>query len=119
MNFSDVIEHAGKVIDAAGVILIVLGAVVATVMFALRLWKRRTFEQSYTSYRRALGRSILLGLEVLVAADIIRTVAVSPSFKSVGVLAIVVVIRTFLSWSLELEMTHRWPWQSEAGAGEA
>jgi uncharacterized membrane protein len=60
MNFSDVTEHAGKVIDAAGVILIVLGAVVATAMFALRLWKRRTFEQSYTSYRRALGRSILL-----------------------------------------------------------
>lgn len=118
MNFSDVIEHTGKAIDAAGVLVIVLGAVVATVLFVGRMPGPGKLEQAYTNYRRALGRSILLGLEVLVAADIIRTVAVSPSFKSVGVLAIVVIIRTFLSWSLELEMTHRWPWQPEPESTE-
>ena len=64
-----------------------------------------------------MGRSILLGLELLVAADIIRTVAVTPTFESVGVLAIIVLIRTFLSFSLELEITGRWPWQKQpAGA---
>ncbi|WP_346763006.1 DUF1622 domain-containing protein [Arthrobacter sp. Soil736] len=74
----------------------------------------------YRSYRQLLGRSILLGLELLVAADIIRTVAVTPTFESVGVLAIIVLIRTFLSFSLELEITGRWPWQKEpspAGSG--
>lgn len=70
----------------------------------------------YRSYRQLLGRSILLGLELLVAADIIRTVAVTPTFASVGVLAIIVLIRTFLSFSLELEITGRWPWQKEPAA---
>ncbi len=65
------------------------------------------------AYRRNLGRSILLGLEFLVAADIIKTVAVTPTFTSVGVLAIIVLIRTFLSWSLQLEIEGRWPWQKE------
>ncbi len=66
----------------------------------------------------AVDRSILLGLELLVAADIIRTVAVTPTFQSVGVLAIIVVIRTFLSFSLELEITGRWPWQKDLRAGQ-
>jgi uncharacterized membrane protein len=70
----------------------------------------------YRSYRQLLGRSILLGLELLVAADIIRTVAVAPTYDSVGVLAIIVLIRTFLSFSLELEITGRWPWQKEPAA---
>jgi uncharacterized membrane protein len=64
-----------------------------------------------------LGQSILLGLEFLVAADIIRTVAVSPTLESVTVLAAIILIRTFLSFSLELEITGRWPWQSK-GASE-
>ena len=65
----------------------------------------------YTRFRRVLGRAILLGLELLVAADIIKTVAVTPTLDSVVVLAIIVLIRTFLSWSLELEISGRWPWQ--------
>jgi uncharacterized membrane protein len=66
----------------------------------------------YRQYRQQLGRSILLGLELLVAADIIRTVAVTPTLTSVAVLGGIVLIRTFLSFSLELEITGRWPWQS-------
>lgn len=69
----------------------------------------------YRSYRQLLGRSILLGLELLVAADIIRSVAVTPTFEGVGVLGIIVLIRTFLSFSLELEITGRWPWQTPRG----
>jgi uncharacterized membrane protein len=86
----------------------VLGAIVATGSAARRLLRG---EPSYQPYRRQIGRSILLGLEFLVAADIIRTVAVAPTFTSVGVLTVIVLIRTFLSFSLELEITGRWPWQ--------
>lgn len=122
MSFHEVMELVGKAVDAAGVAAIVIGVVVATLLaaYAVLRYRRRGFE-TYETYRRRLGHSILLGLELLVAADIIRTVAVTPTFESVGVLAIIVVIRTFLSWSLELEITGRWPWQKapapDAGAG--
>jgi uncharacterized membrane protein len=98
----------GKAIDALGVAVIVLGIALATVLLARR-W--RETEDHVRAYRQDIGRAILLGLEILVAADIIRTVAVSPTFTSAGVLAIIVVIRTFLSFTLELELTGRWPWQ--------
>jgi uncharacterized membrane protein len=100
----------------------VIGALVSIPM-ALRGYQPRRLPADaermsvYRSYRQLLGRSILLGLELLVAADIIRTVAVTPTFESVGVLAIIVLIRTFLSFSLELEITGRWPWQKEPAAG--
>jgi uncharacterized membrane protein len=109
VDFQSVVEMVGKAVDAVGVAVIVLGAIVATGSAARRL---RRGEPSYQPYRRQIGRSILLGLEFLVAADIIRTVAVAPTFTSVGVLAVIVLIRTFLSFSLELEITGRWPWQN-------
>lgn len=103
------IETLGTAGDFVGVLAIVVGALIAT-GFALRDLRRRE-PGTYRLFRRRLGRSILLGLEILVAADIIRTVAVAPTFQNVGVLGLIVVIRTFLSWSLELEMSGRWPWQ--------
>jgi len=109
MDFQEWIETAGRAVDAAGVIAVVVGAVLATLFALTRLVRRQG--EVYGKYRRFLGRSILLGLELLVAADIIRTVAVTPTLESVGVLACIVLIRTFLSWSLELEITGRWPWQ--------
>ena len=109
MTFQELVESVGKAVDAGGVGIVVAGALLATV-FALRMVMRKE-AGAYESYRRLLGRSILLGLEFLVAADIIRTVAVTPTFRSVGVLAVIVLIRTFLSFSLELEITGRWPWQ--------
>lgn len=112
MMFQESMEMVGKVVDAAGVVAIVLGVLAATLIAAGALL-RRADNDVYHRYRRLLGRSILLGLELLVAADIIRTVAVTPTFRSVGVLAVIVVIRTFLSFSLELEITGRWPWQKE------
>src|SRR5215218_5371596 len=113
MTFNETVETVGKGLDAVGVGVIVLGALVATLM-SLRRWPPGADE--YRLYRQRLGRAILLGLELLVAADIIKTVAVTPTFESAGVLAIIVLIRTFLSVSLELEITGRWPWQ---GAGRS
>lgn len=107
MNFFEVIETVGKVIDAAGVAVIALGALIS----AAGVIPRLKTGQAYRAFRQQLGRSILLGLELLVAADIIRTVAVTPDARSVAVLAGIVLIRTFLSFSLELEITGYWPWQ--------
>ena len=114
MTFTAVIEKVGQVLDASGVAAIVLGAAIATVVAALRV--RRRVPDVYRLYRQQLGRSILLGLELLVAADIIRTVAVTPTLTSIAVLAGIVLIRTFLSFSLELEITGRWPWQKAPAA---
>ncbi|GGG72488.1 hypothetical protein GCM10011374_41530 [Kocuria dechangensis] len=111
MGFLEILESIGKAVDVAGVAAIVLGATLATLIAADALLRTGARDGVYHRYRRGLGRSILLGLELLVAADIIRTVAVTPTFQSVGVLGVIVLIRTFLSFSLELEITGRWPWQ--------
>jgi uncharacterized membrane protein len=116
VSFEELAEGVGKAVDAAGIGAIVVGALIATVAFVAAL-RSSPVAEAYRSYRRGLGRAILLGLELLVAADIIRTVAIEPSFESVGVLAVIVVIRTFLSFTLELELSGRWPWdqrQAEA-----
>ena len=76
--------------------------------------RRRTGEQRYDDYKIRIGRSLLLGLEVLVAADIVKTIALELTFMSLGVLACLVLVRTFLSWTLVLEIEGRWPWQREA-----
>jgi uncharacterized membrane protein len=115
MEFGTIIEATGEVIDVVGVIAIVVGVLYAIVDAALRGLRR--VSPVYTRFRRVLGRAILLGLELLVAADIIKTVAVTPTLDSVAVLAIIVLIRTFLSWSLELEISGRWPWQKWRDAG--
>ena len=112
MEFGEIISRAGEVVDVIGVIAIVVGVAYAIIDAALRGMRR--LSPIYTRFRHVLGRAILLGLELLVAADIIKTVAVTPTLESVGVLAIIVLIRTFLSWSLELEISGRWPWQKRS-----
>jgi len=111
VTFKDSVEAVGKAVDGVGVAAIVVGVLVASAM-ALR--RTRSGADDYRLYRQRLGRAILLGLELLVAADIIRTVAVTPTFESAGVLAIIVVIRTFLSFSLEVELEGHWPWSPKA-----
>jgi uncharacterized membrane protein len=111
MTFAETIDLIGKTIDAVGVGVMVMGALIATVFFARRVFGRQPLGSAYRAYRQGLGRSILLGLEFLVAGDIIRTVAISPTFESVGVLAAIVGVRTFLSMTLEVEFSGRWPWQ--------
>ena len=114
MSLVEIIEGTGTAIDAIGVAVIAVGAVLAVFMTVGR--SRREDGGAYEFFRRRLGRAILLGLEFLVAADIIRTVAVTPSGESVAVLGGIVLIRTFLSFSLQLEMTGAWPWQQRSVA---
>lgn len=112
-TFNEVAETVGLVIDGIGVLAIIVGIVVATVRFATHAGREA---DRFRQYRQDLGRGILLGLEFLVAADIIRTVAVEPTLESVVVLGLIVLIRTFLSMALEVELEGRWPWQRVAGA---
>jgi uncharacterized membrane protein len=102
------VEMAGNAAEIAGVALIMGGLVFAS---GRSLLSASAADARYERYRRDLGRAILVGLEVLVAADIVRTVAFTPTMDSVAVLAMIVAIRTFLSWSLALELDGRWPWQ--------
>jgi uncharacterized membrane protein len=111
-DFKNAVDAVSKVIDGAGVAVIVVGLLVATAAFALALKDRDRAQVAYRVYRQQVGKAILLGLEFLVAADIIRTVAVAPTFAGVGVLAILVVVRTFLSFTLDVELSGTWPWQS-------
>jgi uncharacterized membrane protein len=103
------INHIGTAIDISGVVVIVGGIAWATARFL----ERRAEEQHYECYKTRIGRSLLLGLEFLVAADIVKTIAVEPTFISLGVLAGLVLVRTFLSWTLLLEVEGRWPWQEK------
>ena len=108
------IRIVGVGIDVFGVIIIVIGLVWSTMGFL----NQAARESRYDQYRVRVGRTLLLGLEVLVAADIVKTVALEPTFTSLGVLAGLVLVRTFLSWTLVLEIEKRWPWRSE-GRGRA
>ncbi|NIH83891.1 DUF1622 domain-containing protein [Amycolatopsis granulosa] len=118
MEFTGVMETVGTAVDACGVAVMVVGAVIGSAGFLRRLAAREELTGSYRRYRQGLGRAILLGLEFLVAGDIIRTVAISPTYTSVGVLAVIVAVRTFLSFSLEVELEGRWPWQKRRRAQE-
>lgn len=112
MQFTDIISFAGYAIEAVGVFVVILGSVISSAIYI------RTFRQlpdgiAYQNLRRQLGRSIILGLEFLIAGDIIRTVIVDATLENVIVLGIIVLIRTFLSLTLHLEIEGRWPWQTE------
>lgn len=109
IGYRDLMEGVGTAIDAVGVFIIVAGAVIATWRFLLH--RGGEPEASYRLYRQDLGRAILLGLEFLIAGDIIRTVVVSPTLENVLVLGLIVLVRTFLSMTLQLEVDGRWPWQ--------
>jgi len=113
VDFKEIVEVVSKVIDGAGVLIIIVGITIATVSFIRRCLKPDSFEahQSYKLYRASIGRSILLGLEILIAGDIIRTVAIELTYQNLGTLALLVLIRSFLSINLEMEIEGRWPWQ--------
>jgi uncharacterized membrane protein len=110
MSFYDVIETVGKTIDGVGVAVIAAGVLISAVVAIVGV--TRQTPDVYRRLREQMGRSILLGLEFLIAGDIIRTVAVTPDLRSLAVLGGIVAIRTFLSFTLQLEVTGYWPWQS-------
>jgi uncharacterized membrane protein len=107
--YREIMDGIGRAVDAVGVFVIVAGAVLATVRFLFH--PRGGSGRSYRLYRQDLGRAILLGLEFLIAGDIIRTVVVAPTLENVVILGLIVLIRTFLSMALQLEVEGRWPWQ--------
>jgi len=110
MDFEQVISAGVQVVEAAGAIIMVLGGALAFALALPRVVRTSTRSQAYVALRRDLGRAILLGLEVLIVADIIRTILVEPTVQSVLVLAVIVLIRIVLSFSLEVEMDGVWPW---------
>lgn len=111
------IELASRAIEILAVIIIVVAVFHSTARFIYQLYsKTETPEYRYREYKRYLGRTLLLGLEILVAADIIRTVALESTLTSVVVLGVLVLVRTFLSWSLVVELEGRWPWQPKRSA---
>ena len=107
-TFQGIVESVGLFADGFGVAVILIGIVLATGRY---VYAGRRSMDGYVRYRQDLGRGILLGLEILVAADIIRTVAVEPTLEGVLILGIIVLIRTFLSTALQVELEGRWPWQ--------
>ncbi|SNB46900.1 DUF1622 domain-containing protein [Geobacter sp. DSM 9736] len=116
MPFNEMlITGSAWVLEVCGIVAIAVGALFSSVRSLLMYLKKGTSADVYARYRRQLSKAILLGLEFLVAADIIRTVAIEPTFRSVGVLAGIVLIRTFLSFTLEVEISGRWPWSHGNG----
>lgn len=111
MNLLDYAQTAGEVLDLVGVAVILVGAVFSTAVVIVSLFEHKDGKLLYKSFRQNLGRSILLGLEFLVAGDIIRSVTGVPSFTSVGVLVVVVLVRSFLSITFDMEIEGHWPWQ--------
>ncbi len=116
MNFTDTVDLIGRLLDGIGIVIISLGTVASLLTYAARLIRHLEAHVAYMQGRRDMGRAILLGLEFLVAGDIIRTVATTPTFANVGILGLIVLIRTFLSLALQVEVERRWPWQKERPA---
>jgi uncharacterized membrane protein len=112
-GFDQAIEWVAVGIESIAIGIIVLGAIITTSVFIWRVIQEGSLDDCYRKFRSDFGKAILLGLEFLIASDIVGTVAVGPTFKDLGILALLVVIRTFLSFSLELEISGRWPWQKQ------
>ena len=105
-----VLESVTRGLEIAGASALILGFVIASLRFAYRA-RAAGARPAYEAYRQALGRVVLVGLEVLVAATIIKTITVAPTPAALGQLAVMIAIRTVLGWTTVLEMNGRWPWQ--------
>src|SRR6266487_3671427 len=116
MAFTDVMKHVAQGFEAFGVAVLILG-LAWSVIVATRTWRAAGGRRGYRALRETFGGVLLLGLEILVAADLIRTVAVSPTLQSVAVLGLIVVIRTFLSFSLQIEIEGVPPWRRALASG--
>jgi uncharacterized membrane protein len=111
------IEWAALGIEMLGALVIVVGVLrVAITRGTVRFLLKVDEPAAYDSYKHQIGRSLLLGLEFLVAGDVVRTVALEPTLNNVAVLGLLVLVRTFLAWTLAVEIEGRWPWQPRPGA---
>lgn len=110
----DIVEIVALSIEILAVTIIVIAVFVGLAGYIQHAFSSRAFvDERFTAYRMVLARALLLGLELLVAADIVKTVVLDPSLESVAVLGLLVLIRIFLGWSLIVEMEGRWPWQGK------
>ena len=107
-EFRKIMDITGLVLDAAGVLVVVAGVLVSVVRFVIG--RTTGFAHAYRALRTEVGRAILLGLEFLIAGDIIKSVVVDPTVLNIATLGLIVLIRTFLSMTLQLEVEGRWPW---------
>lgn len=112
MQFTEIISFAGYAIEAVGVIVVLIGSCISSIVF-IRTYRQLPEGAAYQTFRRQLGRSIILGLEFLIAGDIIRTVVVAATLENIASLGLIILIRSFLSITLHLEVEGRWPWQSD------
>lgn len=110
MSLQNVMHNISTIFEITGVACIVVGFLIALQRAASLLLARKAGD-AYLAIRETFGHSVLLGLEIMVAADLIRTIAVAPTLANLAVLAALVAIRTLLSWSLEVEIEGRWPWR--------
>lgn len=106
MEFKQALELAGTSFELVGVGALVIGAALSLALYVAALIRHKDASAAYRNLRRNLGKAIMIGLELLIAADIVRSVAVDPTLMSIGVF-----VRTLLSWSLEVEINGEWPWQ--------
>lgn len=119
MTFTEVMDHVAQAFEALGALVLTAGTL-WSFLVAAATWRRsRRPRQAYEGLREALGGTLLLGLEVLVAADLVRTIAVSPTLDNVLILGLIVLIRTFLSFSLETEINGVPPWRRADRSGQA
>jgi uncharacterized membrane protein len=116
-SFTELMDHVAQGFEALGAAILVLGVIWSVVLAATTARRTRSGAKAYLVARQAFGGTLLLGLEVLVAADLVRTVAVSPTLDNVLVLGLIVVIRTFLSFSLETEIEGVAPWRRALTSG--
>jgi len=108
------VDRAATGVELLAVVIIVVVILIATLLYLAKIVARQADRTTYNDFRHSIGRALLLGLEILVAADIIRTVVLEPTLANVLVLGLLIIIRTFLSWSLVLEIEERWPWQARS-----
>jgi uncharacterized membrane protein len=111
VTFTEVMEHVAEGFEGLGVLVLAVGTVWSFVLAGLSWRRSGQAGQAYSVVRRALGGTLLLGLEILVAADLVRTIAVAPTVDNVLTLGLIVLIRTFLSFSLEIEISGVPPWR--------
>jgi uncharacterized membrane protein len=109
----EILEKAGAIITEFAVLVIVVGFVLATVRYFLR-FRKLSPEENFITFKIALGTALLLGLEILILADVIDTITVESTYQSLAALAFIVVLRTAVSWTLALEIEGHWPWQAES-----
>ena len=114
MSFTDAMDRVSQGFEILGVAVLAIGFLVALIRSALTLRRTRNLDDAYVVVRNDFGRSVVFAVELLVAADLIRTVAVQPTLENVAALGLIVLIRTFLSFSLEVEIEGMWPWRRGA-----